>query len=101
MKSELKIMHGERKGVHVIKHNTNNTRTKEKPRYMPSGLAFSMDMYHINNRKDSNQATMNTMGMERGHMRKEPGTSLPARQQPRSPALLQDKCCCIYILTGQ
>ena len=39
---------------------------------MPSGLAFSTDVYHRNNRKDRNQATMNNMGMERGRMRKEP-----------------------------
>ena len=39
---------------------------------MPSGLAYSTDVYHRNNRKDSNQATMNNKGMERGRMRKEP-----------------------------
>ena len=39
---------------------------------MRSGLAFSTDVYHRNNRKDRNQATMNNMGMERGRMRKEP-----------------------------
>ena len=53
MESELKIMHGERRGIHVIQHYTNNTVTKtgEKPGYMPSGLAFSTDVYHRNNRK--------------------------------------------------
>ena len=35
---------------------------------MPSGLAFSTDVYHRNNHKDRNQA----MGMERGRMRREP-----------------------------
>ena len=39
---------------------------------MPSGLAFSTDVHHRNNSKDSHQATMNNMGMERGRMRKEP-----------------------------
>ena len=65
-------MHGERRGIHVIQHNTNNTKTGEKPGYMPSGLAFSTDVYNRNNRKDRNQATMNNMGMERGRMRQEP-----------------------------
>ena len=65
-------MHGERRGIHVIQHNTNEPKTGEKPRYMPSSLAFSTYVYHRNNRKDSNQATMNNMGMERGRMRKEP-----------------------------
>ena len=40
-----------------------------------SGLAFATDVYHRNKRKDSNQATMNNMGMERGRMRKEPDNS--------------------------
>ena len=39
---------------------------------MPSGLAFSTDVHNRYNRKDSNQATMNNKGMERGRMRKEP-----------------------------
>ena len=65
-------MHGERRGIHVIQHNTNEPKTGEKPGYMPSGLAFSTDVYHRNNRKDRNQATMNNMGIERGRMRKEP-----------------------------
>ena len=68
MKSEFSIMHGERRGIHVIQHNTNEPKTGEKPRYMPSGLAFSTDVYHRNNHKDRNQA----MGMERGRMRREP-----------------------------
>ena len=57
--------------IHVIQQNTNDTTTGEKPGYMPSGLAFSKDVYHRNNGKDSNQATMNNMGMEGGRMRKE------------------------------
>ena len=118
-------MHGERRGIHAIQHNTNEPKTGEKPRYMPSGLAFCTDIYHRlgfdvdnedtntsgyycydylaaedaryqammskyggkvpagedeynkdvhhrNNRRASNQATMNNMGMERGRMRKEP-----------------------------
>ena len=65
MNSELNIMHGERRGIHGIQHNTNDTKTGEKPEYMPSGLAFSTDVYHRNNNKDSNQATMDNMGMER------------------------------------
>ena len=76
MESELNILHGERRGmvlgIHVIHHNTNNTKTGERPWYMPSGLAFFTDMYHRNNSKDSNQATMNNMSMERGRMLKEP-----------------------------
>ena len=31
MKSELNIMHGERRGIHVIQHNTNEPKTGEKP----------------------------------------------------------------------
>ena len=38
---------------------------------MPSGLAFSTDVHHLNNSKDSNQATINNMGMERGRKQKE------------------------------
>ena len=72
MESELNIMLGERRGIHVIQHNTNNIKTGEKPGYMPSGLAFAMDVHHRTNRKDRNQATLNNMGMERGRMRKEP-----------------------------
>ena len=72
MKSELNIMHGERRGMHVIRHNTNEPKTGKKPGYMPSGLAFPTDVYHRNNRKDSNEATLIYMGMERGRMLKEP-----------------------------
>ena len=43
MKSELNIMHGERRWIRVIQHNTNDTKTREKPWYMPSGLAFSTE----------------------------------------------------------
>ena len=40
-----------------------------KPEYMPSGLTFSKDVHHRNNRDDHYQSTMNnTMDMERGHM---------------------------------
>ena len=39
---------------------------------MPSGLAFSTDVHNKNNCKDSSQATVNNMGMERGRMCKEP-----------------------------
>ena len=49
MKSELNIMHGERRGIHVIQHNTNKPKTGEKPGYIPSGLAFSTDVYLLNN----------------------------------------------------
>ena len=35
---------------------------------MPSGLAFSKDVHNRNNSKDSYQANMNKMGMERGRM---------------------------------
>ena len=78
-------MYGERRGIHVIQHNTNEPKTREKPGYMPSGLAFSEDVNHRNNSKDSNQATANNMGMDRGRMQKEPDrtTSLPTRQQPK------------------
>ena len=62
----------EKGGIHVIQHNTNEPKTGEKPGYMPSGLAFSTEVYYRNNRKDSSQATMNNMGMERGRTRKEP-----------------------------
>ena len=72
MTSEFNIVHGERSGIHVIQHNTNDTKTGEKPRYISSGLAFSTDVYHRNNHKDSNQTTMNNMGMERRCMWKEP-----------------------------
>ena len=44
MRSELNFY--ERRGTHVIQHNTNDTKTGEKPGYMPSGLgrlAFSTD----------------------------------------------------------
>ena len=64
-------MHGDRRGIHAIQHDTNDTKTGERPEYMPSGLAFSTD-YHRNNRKDRNQATTNNMGMERGRLRNEP-----------------------------
>ena len=37
---------------------------------MPSDLAFSTDVHHRNNRKDSNQATMNNMGMVRMECRR-------------------------------
>ena len=33
---------------------------------------YNKDVHHRNNRRASNQATMNNMGMERGRMRKEP-----------------------------
>ena len=56
----------------LIQHNTNDTMTGEKPGYLPSGLAFSMDAHHLNNRQDSNQATMNNMDIKRGCMWKEP-----------------------------
>ena len=89
MKSELNIMDGERRGIRVIHHNTNDTKTGEKPGYMPSGLAFSSDVYHRNNSKDRNQATMNNMGMERGRMLKEPDNrSSREATQPRSPERL-------------
>ena len=39
---------------------------------MPSGLAFCTDVHHLSNRKDSNQAIMNNMGVQRGRMLKEP-----------------------------
>ena len=55
--------------IHVMQQNT---KTGEQPGYMPSALAFSTDVYHRNNRKDGNQATMKKMGMECGRMRKEP-----------------------------
>ena len=48
MKSELNIMHGERRGIHIIQHNTNEPKAGEKPGYM------------------------NNIGMERGSMLKEP-----------------------------
>ena len=31
MESELNIMHGEGRGIHVIQHNTNKTKRGEKP----------------------------------------------------------------------
>ena len=71
LKSELNIMYGERRGIHVIQHNTNDTTTGEKPEYMPLGLAFSKDVYHRNNNNDCYQATMNNMGMTSGRMTKE------------------------------
>ena len=55
-------MQGERRGIHVIQHNTNEPKTREKPGYMPSGWAFSTDVYHRNNRKDRNQATYEQHG---------------------------------------
>ena len=61
-------MHGGRRGIRVIQHNTNDTKTGEnmylglKPKYMQSGLFFCTD---VHNHKDSYQATMNKMGMER------------------------------------
>ena len=72
MESEFNIMHGERRGIQAIQHNTNDTKTGQKPEYMPSGLAFSTNVYHRNNRRDCYQAAMNNMGMERGRMQKEP-----------------------------
>ena len=67
MKSELNIMHGERKGIRVIQPITYDTMTGEKPENMPSGLGFSNVLHHRNNRKDSYQATMpvNNMGVGR------------------------------------
>ena len=47
-------MHGGKKGIHVIQHNTNDTKTREKPEYMPmmpSGMAFSTEVHHRNNHK--------------------------------------------------
>ena len=41
-----------------------------KPEYLLSGLASSTD---VNNRNDSHQSPMNDLGMERGHMRNQPG----------------------------
>ena len=38
-------------GIHVIQHNTNDTTTGDNPGYMPSGLALSTDVHHLNNRK--------------------------------------------------
>ena len=48
---------------------------REKPGYMPSGLAFSTDVHNRNNSKASYQATMKNifyLGMECGRMHKEP-----------------------------
>ena len=45
-------MHGKRREIDVIQHNTNDTKTGAKPKYMPLGLAFSTDMHNRNNRKD-------------------------------------------------
>ena len=48
-------MHGERRaleGIHVIQHNTKDTKTREKPEYMPSGLTFSTDVHNRNNRRN-------------------------------------------------
>ena len=45
LKSELNIMYGERRGIHVIQHNTNDTTTGEKPGYMPPGLALSTGVH--------------------------------------------------------
>ena len=76
----------ERRGIHVIQHNTTYTTTREKPWYMPS-----TDVHHLNNRKDSNQATMNNMALwawSADACGRSQTTSLPARQQPRSPARL-------------
>ena len=61
MKSELNIMF-ERRRIHVIQRNINDPKTEEKPKYMPSGLAFSTDVYHRNKHKDRDQATVNNMG---------------------------------------
>ena len=59
---------------------------------MPSGLAFSTDVYHRNNRKDRNQAAMNNMGMERGRMRKEPDNqSLPSDSLGKATAKINRK----------
>ena len=62
-----------------IQHNTHDTRAKigEKPEYMPSGLAYSTEVYHRSNLNDRNQATMNNMGMgsmERGRIRQTTST---------------------------
>ena len=65
-------MYGDRRGIHVIQHNTKDTKTGEKPENMPLGLASSKDVYHRNNNNDRYQTTMNKMGMERWRMRKEP-----------------------------
>ena len=48
---------------------------------MPPGLAFSMDVHHLNNLKDSNKVTMNNMpvGMERGCIRKEPDSQFSGK----------------------
>ena len=86
MESELNILPGERRGIHVIQHNTNDTKTWEKPGYMTSGLAFSTDVDHRNNSKASNQATMNNMGMER-----------PIFRQGNSQDRPQDCCCCCVL----
>ena len=72
LKSELNIIQlrfpGERRGIPVVQHNTNNTTTGEKPEYMPSGLAFSKELHHRNNIIDRCQAPMNNFGIERGCM---------------------------------
>ena len=52
-------------------HTPEQISNPEKRGYMPSGLAFSTDVHHLNNSKDSNQATINNMGMERGRKQKE------------------------------
>ena len=119
--SQLNIMHGERRRIHVIQHNTNDTKTRlgEKPEYMPSGLAFSTDVYNPNNSKDSYhismrqggqasfaratkqlmptsrgcQATMNNIGMERGRIRKRPDNQSSGKAMAKI-------ACCSYIPTG-
>ena len=88
MKSWFKIMPGERRGIHFIQHNTNDTATGEKPAYMPPGLAFSTDVDYRNKSKDSNQATMNNMAWSTDACGGSQTTSHPSRQQPRSTARL-------------
>ena len=83
LKSELNNMHGERRGIRFIQHNTNDTTTGEKSEYMPSGLAFSMDLHHRNDRNASYQDSKNNIGMERGPMRKEPDKQSSGNGQDR------------------
>ena len=39
-------MPGERRGIHVIQHNTYDTTIGEKPEYLALGLASSKHVYH-------------------------------------------------------
>ena len=87
-------MHGQRRGVHAIQHNTNDAKTGEKPGYTRSGLAFSTDVHSRNNRKGRYQASMNNTGMQRGRMRKEPANQSSGKATAKI-------CCCIYITTGR